>query len=335
MLPSMSSLSIDECPTDADFASADGGERPGSGERAPASPTDRSPVQLVITSVIVFGPLLGVAVAGVALFGRGVTALDLVLAFSFYLFTGHGLSAGFHRLFSHRSFKAARWVKVTLAVAGSMAFEGSVIGWVANHRRHHAYTDQLGDPHSPHAYGTTPWARTRGLAHAHVGWLFQCQATEERRWAPDLVADTDLVVVSRMFPVLCVASLAAPAVIGWAFTGTLAGAVGGFIWGGLVRVFLLHHSTFAVNSACHLWGKQPFTTRDADRSTNFAPLALLAMGDNWHNLHHSCPTLARHGVDRGQLDSTARLIWVLERAGAVRDVKWPDRAKLQTRRRTP
>jgi stearoyl-CoA desaturase (delta-9 desaturase) len=331
----MSSLSIDECPTDADFASADGGERPGSGERAPASPTDRSPVQLVITSVIVFGPLLGVAVAGVALFGRGVTALDLVLAFSFYLFTGHGLSAGFHRLFSHRSFKAARWVKVTLAVAGSMAFEGSVIGWVANHRRHHAYTDQLGDPHSPHAYGTTPWARTRGLAHAHVGWLFQCQATEERRWAPDLVADTDLVVVSRMFPVLCVASLAAPAVIGWAFTGTLAGAVGGFIWGGLVRVFLLHHSTFAVNSACHLWGKQPFTTRDADRSTNFAPLALLAMGDNWHNLHHSCPTLARHGVDRGQLDSTARLIWVLERAGAVRDVKWPDRAKLQTRRRTP
>ena len=335
MLPSMSSLSIDECPTDADFASADGGERPGSGERAPASPTDRSPVQLVITSVIVFGPLLGVAVAGVALFGRGVTALDLVLAFSFYLFTGHGLSAGFHRLFSHRSFKAARWVKVTLAVAGSMAFEGSVIGWVANHRRHHAYTDQLGDPHSPHAYGTTPWARTRGLAHAHVGWLFQCQATEERRWAPDLVADTDLVVVSRMFPVLCVASLAAPAVIGWAFTGTLAGAVGGFIWGGLVRVFLLHHSTFAVNSACHLWGKQPFTTRDADRSTNFAPLALLAMGDNWHNLHHSCPTLARHGVDRGQLDSTARLIWVLERAGAIRDVKWPDRAKLQTRRRTP
>ncbi len=329
MAPSMPSLAIEP-----GRASVDGGERPGGGDRIPVASTDRSAIQLVITGVIVFGPLLGVAIAGVALFGRGVTALDLVLAFSFYLATGHGLSAGFHRLFSHRAFKAARWLKVTLAIAGSMAFEGSVIGWVANHRRHHAYTDQVGDPHSPHAYGTTSWARTRGLVHAHIGWLFECQATDEHRWAPDLVADGDLVTVSRLFPVLCVVSLAAPAVIGWAFTGTLAGAVGGFIWGGLVRVFLLHHSTFAVNSACHLWGKQPFITRDADRSTNFAPLALLAMGDNWHNLHHSCPTLARHGVDRGQLDSTARLIWVLERFGAVREVKWPDPAKLETRRLT-
>jgi stearoyl-CoA desaturase (delta-9 desaturase) len=296
--------------------------------------TDRSPIQLAITSLIIFGPLLGVGIAAVALFGRGVTTLDLVLAFSFYIATGHGLSAGFHRLFSHRSFKAARWLKVSLAVAGSMAFEGSVVGWVANHRRHHAYTDQVGDPHSPHAYGTTPWARTRGLVHAHVGWLFECQATDEHRWAPDLVADADLAFVSRMFPVLCIASLALPALIGWALTDTLAGAIGGLVWGGLVRVFVLHHSTFAVNSACHIWGKRPFTTRDADRSTNFAPLALLAMGDNWHNLHHSCPALARHGVDRGQLDSTARLIWILERAGAVRDVKWPDPVKLDIRRRT-
>ncbi|HVB27442.1 MAG TPA: acyl-CoA desaturase [Mycobacteriales bacterium] len=292
-------------------------------------------VQRGITALIVFGPFAGVVVAAVALFGRGVSVLDLVLAVVFYAVTGHGLTAGFHRLLAHRAFTASRWVKVTLAVAGSMAFEGSVISWVANHRRHHANTDREGDPHSPYAYGATPWARTRGALHAHMGWLFQSQPAHDTHWAPDLLADRDLVMVTRLFPVLCVLSLGAPALIGWAVTGTLAGAVGGFVWGGLVRVFLLHHSTFAVNSACHIWGKRPFRTRDGDRATNFAPLAVLAMGENWHNLHHSSPTLARHGVDRGQLDSTARLIWVLEHFGAVSDVRWPDPAALDRRRLVP
>lgn len=303
-----------------------GGSRPSPG--LPAA------MNRAVTAVIIFGPFAGVVIAAVTLFGHGVSVFDLVLAALLYVVTGHGLSAGFHRLFSHRAFKATRWVKVSLAVAGSLAFEGSPNGWVANHRRHHAYTDQAGDPHSPYAYGTTRGARTRGLLHAHVGWLFENQPTDEARWAPDLVRDPDLVVISRLFPLFCVLSLAVPAVAGWAFTGTLSGAVGGLVWGGLVRVFLLHQSTFAVNSACHLWGKRPFVTRDADRASNFAPLAVVSLGDNWHNLHHSSPRLARHGVDRYQLDSTARLIWVLERLGAVSDVRWPDRAALD-RRRTP
>ena len=302
--------------------------------RVPAGPTAaRLRFQQLVTALIVFGPFVGVVLAVVGLFGRGVTPLDLALGVVFFAVSGHGATAGYHRLLAHRSFKAARGVKIILAVAGSLAIEGSVNAWVANHRRHHAFTDQPGDPHSPYQYGTGARALVRGAVHAHVGWLFQAQPTDEARWAPDLVGDPDLVLISRAFPVLAIASLVAPTLIGWAATGTAAGALGGLVWGGLVRVFLLHHATFAVNSACHLWGRRPFVTREADRATNFAPLAVLAMGENWHNLHHSCPTLARHGVERGQLDSTARLIWLLERARLVWDVRWPQPANLDRRRR--
>ncbi len=287
-----------------------------------------------VTALILFGPVAGVLAAIVALFDHGVTTLDLILAAAFYAVTGHGLSAGFHRLFTHRSFKASRPLKLAFAIAGSKAFEGTLNGWVANHRRHHAYTDWPGDPHSPYEYGSGSWSRLRGALHAHCGWLFDGQATDEARWAPDMLRDRDLVMVSRLFPLWCVVSLGLPALIGWAVTGTFAGALGGFIWGGLVRVFLLQQCTFAVNSACHLWGKRPFRTRETDRATNLAPLSIVAMGDNWHNLHHASPRLARHGVDRGQLDSSARLIWLFERLGAATDVRWPDRAALDRLRVT-
>ena len=314
-------------------AAADSAERPAFPASSDQVAPGRVRLQQAITGLIVFGPLVGVVLAVVGLFGRGVTTLDLVLGVVFFAISGHGVSAGFHRLLTHRSFKAARPVKIVLAVAGSLAIEGSVISWVANHRRHHAYTDRPGDPHSPYEYGSGARALFRGALHAHVGWLFQSQPTDESRWAPDLCRDPDLVRISRLFPALAVGSLVAPAVIGWVATGTAAGALGGLVWGGLVRVFVLHHATFGVNSACHLWGRRPFVTRDADRSTNFAPLSVLSMGENWHNLHHSCPTLARHGVDRGQLDSTARLIWFLERVGLVWDVRWPEPERLDLRRR--
>jgi stearoyl-CoA desaturase (delta-9 desaturase) len=291
-----------------------------------AEPVGAPPIQRkqqIITAILVVAPLLGVVAAALGVIGPKLTLVDVVLAVGFYVVSGHGLTAGFHRMLTHRSFKATRWVKITLAIAGSLGMEGSVISWVANHRRHHAYTDKEGDPHSPYEYGRGAWSQIRGAVHAHVGWLFQAQRTEEERWAPDLVKDRDLVAISRLFPLLGIISLSLPMLIGWAITGTWVGALGGFIWGGLIRVFVLHHATFSVNSVCHLWGNRPFTTRSDDRSTNFAPLALLAMGENWHNLHHSFPTLARHGVDRHQLDSTARLIWILQRAGAVWDVKWP------------
>lgn len=286
-----------------------------------------------ITALIVFGPIVGVVLAAIALFGTGVSALDLVLAVVFYAIAGHGATAGFHRLLTHRSFVAHRGVKIALSLAGSLAFQGSVISWVANHRRHHAYSDRLGDPHSPHLAGDGPMAQLKGAFHAHVGWLFLLQPTDAERWAPDLVGDRDLVVIGQLFPLLCVVSLGFPALLGYAFTGTLSGAIGAFVWAGLVRVFLLQHATFAVNSACHLWGKRPFTTRGGDRATNFAPLALLSMGENWHNLHHAQPRLARHGALRGQLDTTAMLIRVLEVTGLVRDVRWPTPEGLAAGRR--
>ncbi len=289
--------------------------------------------QQVVTAVLILGPMLGIVVMALGIWTPRVTLLDVILAILLFAVSGHGLTAGFHRMFAHRSFKAARWVKVTLATAGSLGIEGSLISWVANHRRHHAYTDTPGDPHSPYEYGTgSTWNQIRGALHAHVGWLFQCQATDEARWAPDLVKDRDIVVISRLFPLFAVISLGLPMLIGWAFTQTWRGALGGLIWGGLVRVFVLHHATYSVNSACHMWGSRPFTTRTNDRSTNFAPLAVLAMGENWHNLHHSFPTLARHGVDRHQLDSTARLIQILQWSGAAWDVRWPVAETLNARR---
>jgi len=312
---------------------------PGEEDRIPATTRGAQPApsaqkkQQIVTAILIVAPLLGVVAAASGVVSPRLTLLDVILAVGLYAVSGHGLTAGFHRMLTHRSFKAARWVKISLAVAGSLGMEGSVISWVANHRRHHAYTDTKGDPHSPYEYGNGMGSQIRGALHAHVGWLFQAQHTDEERWAPDLVKDRDLVTISRLFPLFGVVSLGLPMFIGWAITQTWEGALGGLIWGGLVRVFVLHHATFSVNSACHLWGRRPFTTRVDDRATNFAPLALLSMGENWHNLHHSCPTLARHGVDRYQLDSTARLIWILQRAGAVWDVNWPVAERLDRRRR--
>ena len=302
------------------------------GDSLPAEGSSKA-VQQVVTAALLIGPLVGVILAIVFLFGRGVTLLDLILAVAFYVVAGHGVTAGFHRMATHRSFVATRSTKVLLALAGSLAFEGSMIAWAANHRRHHAYTDVDGDPHSPYVDDPALWPRARGAFHAHMGWLLRCEAADVDRWAPDLVADRDLVTISRLFPALCVVSLGAPALIGWAITGTSGGALGGFVWGGLVRVFVLQHATFAVNSACHIWGNRPFKTRSGDRATNFAPLAVLSMGEGWHNLHHSNPRFARHGVDRGQLDSTARFIRILELCGLVSQVRWPSPAEIESRRR--
>lgn len=303
------------------------------GAEAPTGTARR--VQAAVTALVVFGPLAGTVIAAISFFGHGLDLLDVILAVAFYALSGHGVTAGYHRLFAHRGYVARRWTKIVLCAAGSLAFQGSLLAWVTHHRRHHAYTDVEGDPHSPYGFGERRGSRLRGGLHAHIGWLFTAPAADANRWAPDLLADRDLVLLSRLFPLACAVSLAAPALLAWAITGTAAGALGGFVWGGLVRVFVLQQSTFAVNSACHLWGRRPFRTRARDRSTNFAPLAVLAMGENWHNAHHSNPRMARHGVDRGQLDSTARLIRLLEILHLVSAVRWPSPAELDAKRRQP
>ena len=278
-------------------------------------------------------PLLAVAAAVPLLWGRYIGWVDVVLATVFYAISGHGITVGFHRYFTHGSFKAPRAVRVALAVAGSMAVEGPVIRWVADHRRHHAFSDKDGDPHSPWRYGESIPALMKGLWHAHVGWLFDVEQTNQARFAPDLLADDDLRRVNRLFPLWVAISVFAPALLGGLLTWSFTGALTAFFWASVVRIGVLHHATWAINSVCHALGDRPFVSRD--RSGNVWWLAFLSMGESWHNLHHADPTCARHGVGRGQLDTSAELIRGLEKLGWATDVRWPQRERLDRRRVDP
>jgi stearoyl-CoA desaturase (delta-9 desaturase) len=250
-----------------------------------------------------------------------------VIATIAYFGTGLGVTVGFHRHFTHKSFKATRPMKVALAITGSLAFQGSIVSWVADHRRHHAFSDKEGDPHSPWLFGTGPLALVRGFWHAHMGWLFDRDKTNARRFAPDLLADRDVAAVDRQFVLLTAVSLGVPALLGGLLSWSWWGALTAFLWGGLVRVGLLHHVTWSINSVCHMAGRRPFGTRD--RSANVWWLAVLSFGESWHNLHHADPTCARHGVKRGQIDMSARLIWLFEKFGWVHSVRWPTPQRLE------
>jgi stearoyl-CoA desaturase (delta-9 desaturase) len=268
-------------------------------------------------------PFLGLLTAIPVAWGGWLSATDVVIALIFYTVAGLGITVGYHRYLTHGSFKAKRWMRVALALAGSLAIQGNVTQWVADHRRHHAYSDVEGDPHSPWRYGATVWGLTKGLFHAHVGWLFARELSNRSRFAPDLVADKDIARVDRLFPAIVAASLLTPAAIGGLVTWSWQGALTAFFWAGLVRVSLLHHVTWSINSICHVVGERPFAVRDGDKATNFWPLAIISFGESWHNLHHSDPTCARHGALRGQIDASARAIWLFEKLGWVYDVRWP------------
>jgi stearoyl-CoA desaturase (delta-9 desaturase) len=268
-------------------------------------------------------PFLAVLVAVPVAWGGWLSWTDVAIGTVFYLFSGLGITVGFHRYFTHGSFKAKRWLRVTLAVAGSMAVEGEVIQWVADHRRHHTFSDLEGDPHSPWRFGTGFWALTKGLWFAHLGWMFNRELANRERFAPDLLADKDIVKVDKAFGALVLTTLLAPAVLGGLITWSWQGALTAFFWASIVRIGLLHHVTWSINSICHVYGERPFKVRQGDKASNFWPLAIISFGESWHNLHHADPTSARHGVLRGQVDISARLIWLFEKAGWAWDVKWP------------
>ena len=280
---------------------------------------------LVIAFMII--PVIALVTAVTLTWGWGLTLLDVVIATIAYFGTGLGVTVGFHRHFTHKSFKAVRPLKVALAITGSLAFQGSIVSWVADHRRHHAFSDKEGDPHSPWLFGTGPVAIARGFWHAHMGWLFDRDKTNARRFAPDLLADRDVAAVDRQFVLLTVVSLGIPALLGGLLSWSWWGALTAFLWGGLVRVGLLHHVTWSINSICHMAGRRPFGTRD--RSANVWWLAVLSFGESWHNLHHADPTCARHGVKRGQIDMSARIIWIFEKFGWVHAVRWPTPQRLE------
>jgi stearoyl-CoA desaturase (Delta-9 desaturase) len=280
----------------------------------------------VMVKVFVVVPFLALLGAMPFAWGWGLTVVDGALAAVFYLVTLTGITVGYHRHFTHRSFKATRPVRITLAALGSMALQGPVISWVADHRRHHAFTDKEGDPHSPWLFGTTPAAVARGFCHAHFGWMLRPNRTNPARFAPDLLADPDIARINRQFPFWTAVSLVAPALLGGLLSWSWWGAATAFFWVGLVRIGVQHHVTWSVNSICHMVGDRPWT--DKDRSTNFWPLAIVSLGESWHNLHHADPTCARHGVGRGQIDISARIIAILERLGWAYDIRWPTPQRL-------
>jgi stearoyl-CoA desaturase (Delta-9 desaturase) len=265
-------------------------------------------------------PIMSLVGAVILVWGHGVDSFDLGLLVVMYVLTGFGVTVGFHRLFAHRSFAAARPVELTLAVLGQMALQGPVVDWVADHRKHHTFTDEEGDPHSPHVgHGDGVAGVLRGLWHAHMGWLFLNQGQAKRsRYARDLLDDPTLRRISLAFGPIAIASLALPGLAGLAMHGGIEGFGRGVLWGGLVRIALLHQSTWSVNSLCHFLGRRRFDVED--RSTNVAWLALPTFGEAYHHNHHAFPRSFRHGLRWWELDPTAWVIVALERLGLARDV---------------
>jgi stearoyl-CoA desaturase (delta-9 desaturase) len=291
-------------------------ERPSTGERRVLLDTFDRIANLVATLV----PLGLVGLAAWRAWGGALRWPDLVVLGITYLLTGLGVTVGFHRLLTHRSFKTSAPIRALLAALGSMAVEGPVIEWVANHRKHHHFSDQPGDPHSPHVDRAGGWrGALAGLFHAHVGWILNGDAMADRqRYAKDLLADPVVGFIDRTFPAWVLAGLALPFGLGVALTGSVAGGLTALLWGGAVRIFLLHHATFSINSLCHFFGRQRFQT--ADESRNLLWLALPTLGEAWHNNHHAFPTSARHGLRWWQIDPSAWLIAGMERSGLVWDV---------------
>jgi len=281
---------------------------------------------LTLVYLFVFIPFAALIAAVPFAWGWGLGPVDVLLALAFYFASGLGVTVGFHRLFTHGSFKANRFVTTTLAILGMTSVQGSVVAWVADHRRHHAYSDREGDPHSPWRFGTSPVALAKGFWYSHMGWLFERDQTNADRFAPDLLKDRTLVRVDKLFPLWTLATFALPALIGGLVTWSWWGALTAFFWAGLVRVSALHHITWSVNSICHMIGERPFKSRD--KAANFWPLAIVSFGESWHNSHHADPTCARHGVLRGQLDISARVIWALEKLGWAWKVRWPNEKRL-------
>jgi stearoyl-CoA desaturase (delta-9 desaturase) len=265
-------------------------------------------------------PFAATLTAVVLLWNRLVSPADLAIAAVMYLLTAFGITVGFHRLLTHRSFQTSKPLEYAFAVFGSMAVQGPVISWVADHRKHHAHTDKEGDPHSPHV-GHSGGARgvLAGLWHAHSGWLLSTQGRADwKRYAPDLYEDPGMRLIGRRFVPLVILSLAIPALAGYLVSGTLLGAITGLLWGGLVRIFFVHHITWSVNSVCHFLGSRRFATDD--RSTNVFWLSLPSLGESWHHNHHAFPRSAVHGLRQWELDPSALLIAAMEKLGLAWNV---------------
>ena len=292
-----------------------------------------SRISRIVTLVAVIVPLLGAGLAMILLWGSAFRLLDIGLLVLFYVVCAFGTTIGFHRYFTHRGFEARAPVKVALGILGCMTMQGPLVQWVTDHRKHHALSDQPGDPHSPHVgHGAGFAGRVRGFVHAHVGWMFSNLGMEQGRvYGKDLYDDAVVVWLDRLYLLWVALTLGLPFAIGYLVGGgSVALGIEALIWGGLFRIFLYQHATFSVNSICHMFGRQDYRSRDEAR--NNWVVALLVFGEGWHNNHHAFPASARHGLGRFQLDVSWWVIRGLERLGLVWNVKSPSREQ-QSRRR--
>lgn len=275
-----------------------------------------------IARLIIGLPFLGFVAAVWLLWGRGIDLTALLFCCGMYFITALGLTMGYHRLFTHKSFVAKRWLKISLAIAGAMAAEGSVFFWCAMHRRHHQHSDTELDPHSPHHHGGDLLGILRGFIHAHVGWMLKAPPASYRKFVPDLIRDKDLVWVSRHYVSWLLLGILLPGIVALLIHQTAFAFLLGVLWGGFVRIFLLHHATWSVNSLCHMSGDAPFKTRDQSRNNKLC--AIWSLGEGWHNNHHAFPTSARHGLLKGQIDPTYLVIAAFQKLGAVTQVRIPN-----------
>ena len=296
-------------------------------------PTENETLDRFLTGTITVLPFIGLLLVGWQLWDDALNWSDIIVFAIVYPICGLGITVGFHRLLTHRAFKTKPWLRFTFAAMGSMAIEGPVISWVADHRKHHAFSDQPGDPHSPHVdHGHGLKGALRGLFHAHVGWLFiHTDRANKERYAPDLMNDPVVRYVDRTFLLWVFVGLLLPFLLGWAIGGTLLAGLTGLLWGGLVRMLVLHHVTYSINSLCHFFGRRDFPTDDESR--NLAWLAPLSFGESWHNNHHAFPTSAHHGLRWWQVDVSALVIRGLEKVGLAWDVQRPSAERMAAKSR--
>jgi len=286
--------------------------------------------QRVLTLFAVILPFLGLIAAMYYAWGWGFTWVELALLVAMYIATGMGVTVGFHRLFAHRSYEAVKPVQFILAVLGSMSVQGPLLKWVAVHRQHHQHSDHAGDPHSPHSHGSGFWGVLAGWWHSHIGWMFGSDHPQLGRFIRDLQKERLLRFVSRNFHIWVAIGILIPTVLGGLLTGTWTGVLLGFLWGGLVRIFLVHHVTWSINSVCHLWGQRRFASDDESRN-NFV-CGVLAFGEGWHNNHHAFPGSARQGLRWWELDTSYIAIRAMEWFGLVWRVNVPAKEAVNARR---
>jgi stearoyl-CoA desaturase (Delta-9 desaturase) len=296
------------------------------------------PIELKMTSIekythlaAVVLPFVGLLAAMALLWGNHFGWTELVLLVVFYLISAVGITVGYHRYFTHKSFETVGPIKFLLAVFGAMALEGPVLQWVAQHRKHHQHSDDENDPHSPHHHGTGFWNMIRGAWHAHVGWiLVKADESKLSRYVVDLTQSKMIRWMNQTFLIWAALGLILPAVIGGLVSGTWMGALLGFLWGGAVRIFLVHHVTWSINSVCHIWGSRDF--RSHDESRNNAIFGILALGEGWHNNHHAFPASARHGLKWWQFDASYIIIKSLELVGLAWKVRTPAKEQMEMKK---